>query len=177
MKGDFFMSSLQLKEQHRTYVSALKLENRACYRNKFYFPHMFAAHSVPLRVNLHARAHVIILFSHCFHVDQLVLVPHWEIFTPEIVITIKTLGMVPNNHMLCQKYEPAVLSSFEQKIISMLLLGKIYIFIQNKSKSKVRQFFWQLTFYQFYYYYYYYFYLILSSYFGYYNYNFTQIYS
>lgn len=45
---------------------------------------MFAAHSGPLRVNLHARARVVILFSHCFHVDQLVLVPHWETLAPEI---------------------------------------------------------------------------------------------
>lgn len=50
---------------------------------------MFAAHSGPLRVNLHARARAVILFSHCFHVNQLVLVPHWETFAPEIGIMIK----------------------------------------------------------------------------------------
>lgn len=86
MKADFFMSSLQLKEQGCTYVSVLKLENRVCIRNKFYFPHMFAAHSVPLRVNLHARARVVILFSRRFHADQLVLVPHWATFIPGIAI-------------------------------------------------------------------------------------------
>lgn len=71
----FFMSSHHLKVQDRTYISALKLENRVCNCNKFNFLHMFAAYLRTLRVNLHARAHVI-LFSCPFHEDQLVVVLH-----------------------------------------------------------------------------------------------------
>lgn len=39
---------------------------------------MFAARSEALRVNLHARARGVILFSRRFHVKQLVLVQYWN---------------------------------------------------------------------------------------------------